>query len=173
MLEPKRILLPIDFSEESLLALDWAVMLAKKDKGATLYLLYILPQDPGTIPDRLNVENFYEPDVVSRKLQADFLKANEEAARKSLESWQKKIPPPLSSKLLISRGNITQEVVRLCDEEDIDLIVITTHGRRGISRLFEGSVSEQISRLAPCPVLVLHLNKSTQRQAPHLRIKSL
>ena len=167
MLEPRRILLPIDFTEESLLALDWAIMIAKKEKGVTLYFLYVLPQDVGALPDRFNVENFYEPDIVSRKLQADFLRASEDAARKSLETWQKKVPPPLSVKLVITRGNITQESVRLCEEEQIDLIVITTHGRRGISRFLEGSVSEQISRLAPCPVLVLHLNKSTQRQAAH------
>jgi nucleotide-binding universal stress UspA family protein len=47
-------------------------------------------------------------------------------------------------------------VLDYVDDHDVDLVVMGTHGRRGVSRLVLGSVTERVVRMAPCPVLVVH-----------------
>jgi nucleotide-binding universal stress UspA family protein len=53
----------------------------------------------------------------------------------------------------IVTGDPVSEIIQHAEAEDIDLIVMATHGRRGLSRLLMGSVTEQVVRCAPCPVL--------------------
>jgi nucleotide-binding universal stress UspA family protein len=54
-------------------------------------------------------------------------------------------------------GKPADEIVRCAEEEGVDMIVMGTHGRRGLSRLLMGSVSEAVVRRAPCPVLTIKL----------------
>lgn len=54
-----------------------------------------------------------------------------------------------------SQGAADDEIVKRAKEEGADLIVMGTHGRRGLRRLFMGSVAERVVRLAPCPVLTV------------------
>jgi nucleotide-binding universal stress UspA family protein len=60
-------------------------------------------------------------------------------------------------------GDLAGEVVYLCGKEKIDLVVMTTHGRQGLTRIVHPNLSEKIVRTAPCPVLVLHLNPRTEK----------
>ncbi|HEX9102841.1 MAG TPA: universal stress protein [Polyangia bacterium] len=53
-------------------------------------------------------------------------------------------------------GDPAQEIVRLAGEREVDLIVMGTHGRRGIRRWLAGSVAEHVVRAASCPVLTVH-----------------
>jgi len=53
-------------------------------------------------------------------------------------------------------GDPASEIVRLAEEQHADLVVMGTHGRRGIRRLIAGSVAEHVVRTAPCPVLTVH-----------------
>jgi nucleotide-binding universal stress UspA family protein len=52
-------------------------------------------------------------------------------------------------------GTAVNDLVRLADEEGVDLIVIGTHGRTGLARVLMGSVAEAVMRRAKCPVLTL------------------
>ena len=52
-------------------------------------------------------------------------------------------------------GNPYLEIVRLAEEESVDLIVLGTHGRTGLKHFLIGSVAEKVLRKAPCPVLVV------------------
>ncbi|WP_010585745.1 universal stress protein [Schlesneria paludicola] len=56
-------------------------------------------------------------------------------------------------------GNAVREIVKYAEEQQIDLIVIGTHGRTGLSHLLIGSVAEKLIRLAKCPVLSVHPQK--------------
>ena len=61
-------------------------------------------------------------------------------------------------------GDPAQEIVDCADEEEMDLVVMATHGRSGVSRLVLGSVAERVLRHAPVPVVVLRpANKRTLR----------
>ena len=61
----------------------------------------------------------------------------------------------LAARSCLRRGLPYQEIVALALDERADLIVIGTHGRGGLSRMFLGSVADRVVRLAPCPVLTV------------------
>jgi nucleotide-binding universal stress UspA family protein len=52
-------------------------------------------------------------------------------------------------------GDPAEAIIRLAQTEDVDMIVMGTHGRRGLTRLLMGSVAEAVVRAAPCPVLTV------------------
>lgn len=147
MLKVLRVLVPIDFSKESDLALEWAVMIAGKTRGATVYLLHVLP-----------------PAVSGFGSIA--YQAEEEELRKKLEAAQNRIPSDIISFAMIDQGPIPAAVSKLCEAKDIDLVIMTTRGRRGLKHFLPESTTEETIRAAPCPVLVLHLNAKNQPQAP-------
>jgi len=68
------------------------------------------------------------------------------------------------------RGNAADEIVRTAGEEEIDLIVIATHGRTGLDRLIFGSVAEKVVRLAPCPVLTV-ASRPTKEENKEARLE--
>jgi archaellum component FlaC len=65
--------------------------------------------------------------------------------------------------LIVLRGNAADEIVRVADEENVDLIVIATHGRTGLDRLIFGSVAGKVVQLAKCPVLTIVSRPSKER----------
>jgi nucleotide-binding universal stress UspA family protein len=150
MMRLKNILVPVDFSKESELAVEWAVKLAREENDATLYLLHTFP------PVVVGPDLMYNAEMVD--LQRKQLKEH-------LESWRRKVPPPLSSVTLYTEGDLVTDICAVCNNENIDLVVMTTHGRRGLSRVAHPNATEKVVRLAPCPVLALHLSSKMQETA--------
>ena len=147
MLKVLRILVPVDFSKESDLALEWAVMVARKTSGATIYALHVLPL-PGE-PKTLGFGSVgYEME--------------QEAVEKKLNDLLRKIPGEILSMAILEKGRTPDVVTRICEQKDIDLVVMTTRGRRGLKHFLPESATEDTVRRAPCPVLVLHLNAKNQ-----------
>ncbi len=139
MINILRILVPVDFSKESRYALDWAKLVASKTPGATLYLLHVLPPSPegmGTVA----------------------YKAEQEGIERKLQAVQDALPKEMLSFTMCEVGKIHEVIQRVCENKDINLVVMTTRGRRGLKHFLPESVTEETVRLAPCPVLVLHLN---------------
>jgi nucleotide-binding universal stress UspA family protein len=138
-----RILVPIDFSELSERALDRAVGLAKQ-LGASLTLLHVHEQvltvsvDPADRPFETQAEQRQLIEVLTQKLQnlADALEFDGERIG-----------------VRVVLGNPFDEIVSAC--ADHDLVVLATHGRRGLSQFLLGSVTERVVRAAPCSVLVV------------------
>src|SRR5260370_42206260 len=62
--------------------------------------------------------------------------------------------------VLMPRGKVTNELGRIVQEHEIDLLVVGTHGRGGVRKLFMGSVADEILRHAACPVLSIGPNVS-------------
>ena len=151
MFKAKKILVPIDFSKESELALEWAVMTAKENPDSSIELLHVLPNLIMTGgPESMGIDyvSIYEKE--------------EKASKTKLRRIEREIPGGIAAVCAVSRGSIAEEVEKLCKRESIDLVVMTTHGRKGLSHLLHGSTTEETARLAPCPVLVLHLNEITR-----------
>lgn len=152
----RSILSPIQFDDPSLVALGMAREIALTHR-ATLHLLHVVPM----------LQAFGEPDVEEGKHTPEEQhaeKALNEIAARHLEGVTTVIHTCLAS----DRG-LAHAVVRIAGEVDADLIVLKTHGRKGLSHLILGSVAEEVLRTAPCPVLTL--TPAAQEKAAHCRLE--
>jgi len=151
MLPLKHILWTTDFSDESKTSLKVAEEWAKHFK-ARLYALNVVDPIPVVRPP---VFTAMAPAQASFNVEA----YREELERGALESLQEIIAEELDKKVdahpLVAHGTAAREIVRIADEKDVDLIVISTHGRTGLTHLVFGSVAEQVVRNAHVPVLVV------------------
>jgi nucleotide-binding universal stress UspA family protein len=72
---------------------------------------------------------------------------------------------PVTVEPLMAHGMPAEAIVEVAKEQHCDLIVLGTHGRKGLARLFYGNVADEITRSAPCPVLALRTSQ-TEVEAP-------
>ena len=143
MMTLKNILVPFDFSECSSQALRYGLEFARKF-DATLHLVHVV-QDPATQP--WAAEGFAIPLL---EVTDEWLKEAEarlEAAIPDLDRGR------VHTAALL--GAIYPEVLRYAQDEEIDLIVMGTHGRGFVGHVVMGSVAEKVVRTAPCPVLTV------------------
>ena len=144
MIEIKRILCPIDYSEFSRHALEHAVAIAQwYDASATA--VFVLPQVASLIP--AGDPGLYPPIVFA----ADDL----QQFKAHLDAFVADTHSPVPVETLVVEGSVTGEITRLARELPADLLVMGTHGRSGFDRLLLGSVTEKMLRKAPCPVLTV------------------
>jgi nucleotide-binding universal stress UspA family protein len=143
MITLKKILVPTDFSDCSDAALKYGRALAGTF-GATLHLLHVV-QDPYTQP--WAAEAFPAPLV-------DLLDQWQAQARQRVTAL---IPESERGSVMTTAvvGSPFSEILRYAAEQQIDLIVIGTHGRGLIGHMLLGSVAERVVRRAPCPVLTV------------------
>lgn len=143
MIALKRILVPTDFSVCSDAALKYGRALTEAF-GATLHLLHVV-QDPYTQP--WAAEAFPTP-------LGEMLAQWEDQARQRLATL---LPDGDRTGAVIATivGSPFYEIVRYASEQQIDLIVIGTHGRGPLGHMLLGSVAEKVVRKAPCPVLTV------------------
>ena len=143
MINLKKILAPTDFSVNSQHAMRYAGELAEQF-GAELHVVAVFDN---TTP------MFTDPEMMQI---SDFVQRQEAAIREQLESQP---GSPWSEKLTVVRelrvGSAFLEIVRYAKQNDIDLIVMGTHGRSGLPHVLLGSVTEKVVRKAPCPVLTV------------------
>jgi len=137
----KKILLPTDFSDCAKSALELALAQARRHE-AELHVIHAVVLGLGafsTFPDP-------SPEILLDKM--------EQIAKNQLDKLTDNIGKnvAMTGKTII--GSSAQEIIlNYAKENEIDLIVLGTHGRRGLSHLFMGSVAEAVVRLAECPVL--------------------
>src|ERR1041385_1809910 len=138
----KKILVPIDFSEASLKALQYAVALAEPF-AASLCLVHVV--EPASFASDLkNVAlTVSDRELVNRLHHKLVMLARQETG------------PLLPVTPVVCIGKPSYEIARLARTFDADLIVIATHGRTGWERVSLGSPAERVVRYAPCPVLVV------------------
>lgn len=134
----KKVIVPFDFSDESIEALDTALSLARSPAG--VHVVHVLPElslgEAGVIWDEIKNENRIEH------------------AREAIVA---KLPDPKYAevKIDVQVGDAGHRIAEVAEKLNADLIVMPSHGRSGIQRLLIGSVAERVLRLAHCPVLVL------------------
>jgi nucleotide-binding universal stress UspA family protein len=133
------VLHPTDFSDRSGVAFHLACALAR-DHGARLVVLHV-PEVPAVMggTDGLIIPT---PPI-------DWEGLRDKLHR--LRPGDTKVPVEYR----VAEGDTATEILRLADEVKADLIVMGTHGRRGVGRLLMGSVAEEVVRKAPCPVLTV------------------
>jgi nucleotide-binding universal stress UspA family protein len=138
----QHILVPTDFGEPSSRALDVAIALASKfDSKLTLLHVSWLPVTAHiTYGEGLP----WPTDAYAQEGEKELAKVASYARERfsRLES-------------VVVKGEPWEEILRTAKERGADLIVMGTHGRRGLSRAFLGSVAEKVVRLSPIPVLTV------------------
>ena len=144
MVTLKKILCPVDHSECSYLALKYAISLALKDE-AKLYLMHVIDSRLyDTEIYKFSPYKFNEIDV--SKIREDLLKSLPEGTTDILEV-----------ETIVIKGVPFNEIINAATEISVDLIVIGTHGRTGLSHVMLGSVAEKVVRKATCPVLTVRM----------------
>lgn len=146
MIAIKRVLFPTDLSDAAAEAQLYACALAEQF-GAELHVLSVL-QDVSLMSPDPNM-----PWVIPA--------SSLEEVRLSLETALAKVPDPAwaagkTVHRVIRVGAPYVEIDKYAEEHDIDVIVVGTHGRSGLTHLLLGSTAEKIVRKAPCPVLTVH-----------------
>jgi nucleotide-binding universal stress UspA family protein len=140
----RKILVPIDFSETGMLALEHASFMARLAK-ADLLLLHVLPVQEYhfEIPEPvMRIDNHDEVNqIVEQKLNEtiDRVRMNYGCVAKSLSS----------------RGKVAHEIMEIANEQKVDLIVMGTHGASGFEEFFLGSNAHKVVTVAPCPVITV------------------
>jgi nucleotide-binding universal stress UspA family protein len=135
----KRILAPVDFDPSSMKALDLAAKLARQN-DATVFVLHIVPVDM---------------DVSGMPQYVDLIKRQESLDRDKLTALAKQHLADVKWEILDEMGEPADVITGTAAKLPADLIVMVTHGRRGLARLIEGSIAEKVLRNAPCPVLAV------------------
>lgn len=135
----KSILVPTDFQTPSIHAVQYAFDLAA-NVGAVVHLLHVYP--PAVVPTGSG-SGYIPYDSLHRDAKAGL----EELAAPYQGS------PVLGERIAVM-GNPKLEILQTADERGVDLIVLGSHGRRRLQRVFLGSVAEAVMRESRCPVLI-------------------
>jgi len=144
MLEIKKILCPVDFSEFSATAYDYAHSLARHYK-AKLFIQHVSEPVISVPPEYISpplIEQVYAHQVTDAEERI-----RELSRRRSLDEVEHEV--------VLERGGAADCILEFVDSEKMDLIVMGTHGKRGLDRLVVGSVTEKVLRKAHCPVLAI------------------
>lgn len=145
----ERILIPVDFSEYSKMALEYSIEFSKKF-NSELILIYVIepivyPSDFGLGQIPINQVDF----EIQSKAESELKKLVEE-----------KVPSELKASYVVKTGKPFLEIISAAKEYDCDLIIIATHGHTGIEHILFGSTAEKVVRKSPIPVLTVRERKS-------------
>jgi nucleotide-binding universal stress UspA family protein len=144
---PKNILVPTDLSEGATEALDYACELATT-LGATIHLVHAIGIPALGLPE------------LGVALTSTVIDTMIEDNQKSLEALAAARRPVVTiGQVLLRTGDARDVINETAVEVSADLIVMGTHGRRGVSRALLGSVAESVVRSASCPVLTVRVHK--------------
>ena len=134
----------MDFSDYSKNALKYAINFARSFK-ADIFLVYVI--EPAIYPPDFSMGQIAIP-AIDAEMDKRAVEELEKLARQE-------IPNDLNCKTIIKSGKPFIEIIETATEEDIDLIIIATHGHTGVEHILFGSTAEKVVRKAPCPVLTL------------------
>ena len=139
MLTFNRLLVATDFSAASDGAFEYAASIAIR-YDAQIYVVHVIDSGPF--------------DVIASESKSSTLAQVEEEARRKIECMltTRKIPTE-QYHILVTEGIVTDAIYDIIREQQIDLAVLGTHGRRALKKLLMGSVDEEVFRTAPCAVL--------------------
>ena len=138
----QHILVPTDFSEYADYALDYAIELAKTFQArlTLLHVLYLSPLTVGEVPPSVFNQTLHDMGTWARQQMQTTLERVKQTG--------------IQSESVIVEGTPFQAIIETAESRDVDLIVMGTHGRTGLTHVLIGSVAEKVVRLAPCAVLV-------------------
>ena len=165
MNKPYIIVVGVDFSDVSELAVQRAFELAAEKATAEVHLLNVVQ----TYGPQIAYEMPMDTSALAVLTIAEARKRFKTYADKALERFMQGKSARAFGPVVahVRFDSIAEEIAQLAADLEADLVVVGTHGRRGISRMLLGSSAEAAVRLAPCPVLVVR-PKSVPEAAPQI-----
>jgi len=145
-IKPRRILVPVDFSDSSARALRHAAKRAI-ESGGSLIIIYVVPADYGWLG--IGRDELRDLDRSLQRQAADRLCTFAD------ENVGYKVPADLEVRV----GQPAEEIVMAARKSICDSIVLSTRGLTGLDRYLIGSVADRVARLAPCPVVLVRPGK--------------
>jgi nucleotide-binding universal stress UspA family protein len=141
----KTILFPVDLSSSSSKIVPLVTEMAEKF-GAKINILFVARDF-----------QYFEGIYVPHPSIDSFEKQISEGAKKSLEEFTKKhFKQPENITTAVVKGDAAEQIVKYAEDKDIDLIIMGTHGRKGLDRVLFGSVAEKVSKTAPVPIMLIN-----------------
>ena len=141
----KKVLVPVDFSENSKKILEAAGYFSGKCQ-AKLHVVFVVQSFD-------DYSGFFVPHMPVAKFEEEMVEAAEEKMKSFLVGQEN-----IEAKVLV--GDVAEEIIRHTEESGMDLIVMGTHGYKGIEKVMFGSVAEKVVRSSPCPVLTINPYKN-------------
>ncbi len=145
MLTIKKILFPIDFTENSIKIIPYVLSMAEK-YGSTIYLMHIAQ-------DLFEWGNLYVPHASLEKSQSEVMISAEKLMDKICNEQLQEHP---DTKKIIISGDPALEILNVIESEDIDLVIMGTHGRKGLDHVIFGSVAGNVVKKSPAPTLTVN-----------------
>jgi len=137
----KRILVPTDFSKLSFEAMGYAEMLFGLQEPQ-IYLIHVVEKSV----ENKGTKKRKKGEKTKAEIEKDTMKQLGTVASQYLSECG-------AISLIVKHGDSHREIVKFAQEENIDLVIISTHGRTGIAHVLMGSVAEKVVRYSPIPVL--------------------
>jgi nucleotide-binding universal stress UspA family protein len=158
-LHKRRVLVPFDFSDASRKALHVARTFVPDlgtPTGGTISVIHVITPPPITAPGRLLRGPFDEERAIAQGFTALREALADAQAQSAGPGGQHPDEAEAEFEAIVRvASNPAEEIVAFAERERTELIVISSHARRGFDRWLIGSTAERVVRLAPCPVLVL------------------
>ncbi len=148
MNELKKILIPIDFSDYSLNALEYAKLFAEKF-NAEIILLNVV--EPVVFTADLTMGQ------VIPSIESELYQKSEEKVKEIVDSLRDKF----NVRGVVKIGRPHVEIIEFAKDEKVDLIIIGSHGHTGVEQFLFGSTAEKVIRKASCPVLIIKSKAKT------------
>ena len=145
MKDIKKILFPVDLSETSQKIVPYVEIMAKKF-DANIHLLFVA-----------RLFDYFVTIYVPHKSIRNFENEIAKGGKRRLDEFQAKyFPEPFKTKSVVLLGDASEKIIEYAKKEKIDLLIMGTHGRKGLDRVIFGSVAEQVSKMAAVPVLLIN-----------------
>ena len=145
MKEFKQLLFPIDFSDSPQKIFPYVLTLSKTF-GSTVHLLHV-------VKDLRYLANFHVPHTSLDQVEAEIVTSSQKMMEKVCAEELQGCPFFIK-KIVV--GDPAEEIIRYAQEENIDLIIMETHGRKGLEKAFFGSVAEKVVKNSSIPVLTIN-----------------
>ena len=144
-MEIKKIVLPVDFTDISPIIAKYAKELGKK-LDAEIIVIYI-------VEDLSSYEGLYVDPATIAEIENKLI----DGAKESMEDFiNKNFSDYPKVKKVIDKGDVIEKIIEVAEKEEADLIVIGSHGRKGLDKILFGSVAEGVIKKSPIPVLCLN-----------------
>lgn len=149
MKNSKQILVPVDFYQHTEKLVEFAIGVADEMKGKVIFLhvMESLMSYPGFRPETY------------KQFDAEITQHAERNMRELLSETKKKYSECTG---VLLGGDVVDSIVTYVDENSIDLIIIGTHGAKGIEKILMGSVAERVLKRASCPTLIFNPYKGAK-----------
>lgn len=141
----EKILVPVDLSNTSPRIVPYVKTMAKKFKSEVHFLFVVRVFE--------NIRAIYVPNISVQTLEKEILDRAQERLAEFADKYFKSFP---NVQTAVVRGDISEEILNYIVKQKIDLLILGTHGRKGLEKIAFGSIADRVAKKSPVPVLLVN-----------------